>query len=236
MQNPGIHGVLIAGVLIGGAAGFASAHGEGDIGLLLRDGRIVTALADDEKGVFSQIGERVFVGEIDFVSNVGGSPGFFTTDGPTVPAGYSPFAAGSTIGYQTHGAILAWDGDGFGATGNRLRQIVIPNILEILSPTDQSVVDGFEYLYNGGEFDEHPDYAMLDASAAGIYLWKISFFARDGLGNRFASSDEVWVVFNFGLDEDDHELALEWAEKNIPSPGVLLPIAFGGLVASRRRR
>lgn len=212
------------------------AHGEGDIGLLLQGNRIVTAVADDDAGTFTDIGERVFAGEIDFVSNVGDDPGFFTTDGPGLPGGFTAFSPGTTISYQTNGAIKEWDGSTFVSTSNRLRQIVIPGVVEILSPTDGSVVPGFEYAYNGGEFDEHPDYAMLDDSSPGIFLWKIAFNATDEFGNLIASSDEVWVVFDFGLGEFEHELALEWAEKNIPSPGVLLPLAFGGLVASRRRR
>jgi hypothetical protein len=219
-----------------GPASHAMAHGEGDIGLLLSGDSIVTAVADDLAGTFADIGERVFAGEIDFVSNIGDAPGFFTTDGAGLPGGFSAFSPGTTIGYRTNGAILAWDGSTFGSTTNRLRQIVIPNIIEVLSPTDQSVVDGFEYLYNGGEFDEHPDYAMLDATAAGIYLWKIAFFANDPFGATIASSDEVWVVFNFGLDEEDHELALEWAEANVPTPGALAPLTMAGLIASRRRR
>lgn len=214
----------------------ATAHGEGDIGLLLDGGRIVTAVADDETGSFDEIGERVFGGEIDFVSNVGDGPGFFTTDGPTLPAGFSAFDAGTTISYQTNGAIQSWNGSGFVATGNRLRQILIPNVVEIVSPTDGSTVDGFEYTYNGGDFDEHPDYAMADASTAGIFLWKIQFSAIDASGSLIASSDEAWVVFNFGLSEDEHEAALEFAEGAIPTPMTLAPLAGLGLAAARRRR
>lgn len=211
------------------------AHGEGDIGLLLDGSRIVTAVADDESGSFDEIGERVFGGEIDFVSNVGDGPGFFTTDGPTLPGGYSPFAAGTTITYQTHGAIQAWNGSGFEATSNQLRQIAIPGVLEILSPVDDAIVNGFEYNYAGGEFDEHPDYALTEAGTAGIYLWKVSFSALDG-SNLLATSAETWVVFNYGLSEAEHEEALEFAEANIPAPGALAVLSATGLLAARRRR
>lgn len=233
------HADLTRMAVVLAVAGLASpvlAHGEGDIGLLLQGNRIVTAVADDEAGTFADIGERVFAGEIDFVSNVGDDPGFFTTDGAGIPGGFSAFSPGKTISYQTNGAIMEWDGSTFVSTSNQLRQIVIPGVIEILSPTDGSVVPGFEYSYNGGEFDEHPDYAMLDDSARGIFLWKIAFNATDEFGDLIASSDEVWVVFDFGLGEFEHELALEWAEKNIPSPGVLVPLAIGGLAAARRRR
>lgn len=211
------------------------AHGEGDIGLLLDGSRIMTSIADDESGAFEEIGERVFGGEIDFVSNVGDGPGFFTTDGPTLPGGFSPFAAGTTITYQTHGAIRAWNGAGFEATSNQLRQIMIPGVLEILSPIDESIVGGFEYTYSGGEFDEHPDFALTESGTAGIYLWKMSFSALDG-SSVIATSDETWVVFNYGLSEAEHEEALEFAEANIPAPGVLAVLSAAGLCAARRRR
>ena len=214
----------------------ALAHGEGDIGLLLDGNRIVTAVADDETGAFNDIGERVFAGEIDFASNLGDGPGFFTTDGPTLPGGFSAFAAGTTISYQTNGAVRAWNGAGFESTTNRLRQILISNVVEIVSPLDDSVVDGFEYGYEGGEFDEHPDYAMSEPAAAGIYLWKIQFEARDSGGSLIGTSDEAWVVFNFGLSEEQHEAALEFAESAIPSPMTVAPIALAGLLGARRRR
>jgi uncharacterized protein (TIGR03382 family) len=226
--------MVVLGV-VAAAAGIVWGHGEGDIGLLLDGDRIVTALADDESGEFTSIGERVFGGEIDFVSNVGDGPGFFTTDGPTLPGGFTPFAAGTTISYQTNGAIMAWDGASFVSTSNRLRQIQIPGVLEILSPTDGSVTPGFEYAYSGGDFDEHPDYAMEDGGTPGIFLWSVSFAASDGSG-VFATSDFAWVVFNFGMTEEEHELALEWAEANIPSPGALAALGLGLAAGSRRRR
>ena len=222
--------------LLAAPASIAFAHGEGDIGLLLSGNQIVTAIADDETGSFNEIGERVFGADFDFVSNLGDAPGFFTTDGPTLPGGFDAFAPGTTITYQTNGAIQAWNGSGFEATSNQLRQIVIPGIAEILSPTDNSVVGGFEYAYNGGDFDEHPDYAMTEAGNAGIYLWKVQFSALDASGSLIASSAEAWIVFNFGLDEDAHEAALEFAEGAIPTPMTLAPIAGLGLAASRRRR
>lgn len=214
----------------------AFAHGEGDVGLLLDGGRIVTAVANDETGEFADIGERVFGGEIDFVSNLGDGPGFFSTDGPTVPSGFDAFAAGTTISYRTNGAIRSWTGSGFDATSNRLRQILIPNVVEILSPTDDSSVDGFGFGYNGGDFDEHPDYAMENAGEAGIFLWKIQFEARDAAGSLIAQSDEAWLVFNFGLSEAEHEAAIEFAEGAIPTPMTIAPLAGLGLAAARRRR
>lgn len=216
-------------------AGLAFA-GEGDIGLLVQDNRIVTSVANDETGAFEDIGERVFGADIDFVSNLADSPGFFTTDGPTVPGGFSTFSVGSTVSYRTNGALLAWDGAGFVATDNRLRQIVVPNVLEILSPTDGSVVDGFEYTYGGGEFDEHPDYAMTDGAQSGIYLWNITFTASDANGNAYGDSSNIFVVFNFGLSEEEHEAAIAFVETIIPAPGAAVPLAMAGLIGMRRRR
>jgi len=186
------------------AASFAFADGEGDVGLLLDGDRIVTAVANDLDGTFADVGERVFGAELDFVSNLGDAPGFFTTDGPTLPGGFSPFAAGTTITYQTNGAVTAWNGAGFESTSNRLRQIQIPGVVEILSPVDDAIVDGFEYTYSGGDFDEHPDYG-LSSDAAGIYLWEITFAARDASGLLLGETESLFVAFNNGLSEEEHE-------------------------------
>ncbi len=210
--------------------------GEGDIGLLVQNGRIVTSVADDETSEFEEIGERVFGGDIDFVANLGDGPGFFTTDGPTLPAGFLSFMPGSTITYRTNGALRAWNGAEFVSTANQLRQIVVPGVLEILTPTDGSSVDGFEYTYAGGDFDEHPDYALADGSAAGIFLWDITFSATDAGGNAYGDSANVFVVFNFGLSEAEHDAAIAYAKTIIPAPGAGASLAVAGLLASRRRR
>lgn len=226
----------IAILTVAAATAPVLAHGEGDVGLLVQNGKIVTAVANDETGVFEDIGERVFGAELDFVSNLGDEPGFFTTDGATLPVGFQTFAVGSTVSYRTHGSLQAWNGSEFVSTSNQLRQILIPNVVEILTSTDGSDVDGFEYDYNGGEFDEHPDYALADGSQTGIFLWNISFGAVGPDGSVLSRSDTISIVFNFGESEEEHEAALEFAESIIPAPGVVAPLAFAGVLATRRRR
>ena len=68
---------------------------------------------------------------------------------------------------------------------------------------------GFEYAYNGGDFDEHPDYAMTEAGNAGIYLWKVQFSALDASGSLIASSAEAWIVFNLNFVGKNPEIGEE---------------------------
>lgn len=220
---------------IGAAFTMTHAH-EGDIGLLLIDGQIVTAVADDVTGGFDDIGERVFGAEmLDTGASIfGDEPGFFTTDGPTNTFG--AFSAGTTIGYNTIAALRVWDGSDFDQIATpRLGQDAFGNVIE--TPDTDQVVAGHSFLYSGGEFDEHPDYLLLGDTAPGIYLWQIEFFANDGSGGLIDESETIFVVFNFDVDDDEHDRSIEWVVVNlVPTPGSLGVLAFGALAASRRRR
>ena len=60
--------------------------------------------------------------------------------------------------------------------------------------------------------------------------------ANAGATNAYGDSESVFVVFNFGLSEAEHEAAIAYAESIVPAPGVLAPLAFAGALATRRRR
>lgn len=73
---------------------------------------------------------------------------------------------------------------------------------------------------------------MLNDDLVGIYLLEVRF----GMSG-FVTSAPAWIVFNYGLDEEEHGLAVEWVEENlVPAPGVPALLGLGGLVAGRRRR
>ncbi len=217
-------------VVLASVAGIASAGELGDVGLVLQNGQLITGLADDVAGTIDDLGERVFAGELTFDNlsgfAVGDDPGFFTNSGAGI-------AVGSTIRYDTVAALRQWTGFGFGGTIASLLQI--QGLSTIVTPTVDEVVAGYGYTYNGGDFDEHPDYA-LDGSN-GIYLWQVEFELLDPTGNLVDRTDTIYIVFNYGLSDTELDLAIEYVETNIiPAPGAAALLGLGGLAAARRRR
>lgn len=227
--------VWIGLIGMGSLAGAAAGHGEGDIGLLWNGSSIITAVANDEDGSFAHLGEFVFAADLTDVGGglIGGdAPGFFTTDGPTNPVG--AFDVGTVLSYQTMGALRAWNGSDFSAiAGPRLAQDAQGQT--ILTPLTDTVVDGFGWTYTGGAFDNHPDYALIDPEV-GIFLWEIRFTATAASGAELDTTESVFVVFNNGLSELEHEAAIEWVETNLPAPGALALLGMGGALAARQRR
>lgn len=213
------------------ATGVASAHGEGDVGLLLDGSTITTVLASDEAGDTADAfgaSQRVFEGEFD-------NSGF--ADGPgTYTNSFGGFSAGTFIGYNNVGPLLAWDGTSFVSTTNALDQIVGPIVRT--TPGTDTTTEGFRFQYLGGEYDEHPDLQLTDAGLTGVYLWSVEFFLSDAStgGSTLASSETVYLVLNYGMDEDVHEAAIEYAEGLVPAPAGCAVLALGGLAGIRRRR
>ena len=216
-------------------AGAAHGHGEGDIGLLWNGFNIVTAVANDEDGTFADLGEFVFAAELEDLGGgfIGGdAPGFFTTDGPTNTVG--AFDIGTEISYQTMAALRVWNGSDFSGIANpQLAQDAQGDT--ILTPLADMVVDGFGWTYNGGDFDEHPDYGLVNPET-GIFLWEIQFTATAATGAHLDTTQSLFVVFNNGESEEMHEEAIEWVEKNLPAPSGLALLGMGGALAARRRR
>ena len=221
---------------VAGVAGGVSAGELGDVGLLFQNGQLITALGDDVDESFSDIGERVFGAEMSFdgANWSGDDPGFFTNDDTSRPNADGGIAVGSNIAYETVAALRQWDGSTFTTTSAQLAQI--QGLDTILTPTTDSIVGGYDYDYAGGAFDEHPDYAIVGGDA-GIYLWQIDFILSDASGNELDRSDTAFLVFNAGIDDPTFDLALEYVENVIvPAPGAFGALAFGGLLAARRRR
>lgn len=219
-----IAGLAAIGALAAGAMG----HDEGDYGLVVIDGKIVTGIGDHDSGTISHIGERVFAAEMSkaFGSIYADEPGIFVQAGT--------FAPGTGIGFNILAALRVWD------TVNQdfFTVSAVPMTIEfgpasVTTPASDSLVSGFNIMYGGGEFDEHWDFLLPSDVDLGIYLLEIQFAVTDP---GIAASDAIWTVFNYGLDEDEHELAIEWVEKNlVPAPGSALALLGLGLMGRRRR-
>ena len=221
---------IMTGAALCGVAGMAVADG-GDYGLLIQDGRVVTGVGDHGDQTITNIGERVFAADMDLIGSnwAADEPGIFILPG-SMPDGVG-------VGFVLEAALRRWDGVGSVDFTDIPSQAMTLEFgpLSATTPMVDTDVFGFSIAYDATSpdgFDEHWDF-LLDASAgAGIYLLQLRFTV-DG----FQDSLSVWTVFNAGLDETAHDLAIDYVETVIvPAPGVLALAGLGGLLAGRRRR
>lgn len=215
-------------------AGAAHAH-EGDVGLAISSGRIVTGIVEEIAPGVEVVapGQRVFAGEL---ADVGGlifseEPGLFTTAGT--------FPANSSLAFTIHGQLRSWNGSDFGVIpAERILIELGPDAR--LTPTTDTLLSGFAFdVGPTGGFDEHYNFTLQDglggnSPANGVYLLTLSLSSgADGI----APSEPFYLVLNFGLAELVHDAAVEYAENFIvPAPGAAAALMGLGLLASRRRR
>jgi len=226
----------IALISVVGFAGSAFAGELGDVGFVLENGQLNTVVADDVDENWDPTPERVFGAEMAFdgTNFLADEPGFFINDDDTRPNADSNIEVGSTLRYNTVAAVQEWDGSAFVASNAQIAQI--QGLDTIFTPTTDSVVAGFDYIYGGGAFDEHPDFGLVNGGA-GLYLLQLQFFLDDASGNALDATDTIFLVFNAGLDDTIFDEGIEYVEDVlVPTPGAAGVLAMGGLLATRRRR
>jgi hypothetical protein len=216
--------VCVAGL----AAGEAWAHA-GDIGLTIRNARIVTGASVELNGDETVLpGHRVFGGEL---SEFGGVP-FTDEPGLAEPDGVFP---GSNLGFDFAGAVQWWDGDKFDP-GNLSPSLMTLTFgpAEATSPVDDVVAPGFAIPVGPGPFDEHYEFALGDPADDGIYLLALNFWSDQG---DIAPAKTTWIVFNWNGEEAEHDEAIDWVRENyVPAPGSGVAALLSIVVLGRRRR
>ncbi len=220
-------GRVLSVCLMGVAGATAFGHGENaDYGLVVQNGRMVVGLGNHDTGEVTDLGERVFAAEMSFNGSVvaADEPGIFIRAGE--------FAPGTGIGFDLLAALRVWN-----VSEQHFNDVAPePMTLEfgpnsVSTPMIDGVVSGFNILYDGSVFDEHYEHLLPGSVAAGIYLLQLRFTATDP---GVAASESIWTVFNYGMDEAEHEAAIEWAELNVPAPAT--GMLAGVLVLAMRRR
>ncbi|MBL8757242.1 MAG: hypothetical protein JNK35_02290 [Phycisphaerae bacterium] len=196
------------------SAGFvtepARGHHEGDIGLGLSGGRIVT-------GVFSQAGfvpgRRVFGAEFGaLVPNFTDDPGFDSLSGT--------FPAGSSIGFSIRAGLRAWDGQAFAGPIPESRiSVDFSGLGPVLSPLDDAPVPGFALpVSSSGQWHRHLQFTLAAPAADGVYLLELTL---EGSAPEVGASRPFWLVFNQNRPEEEHDAAIDWVLDNLasdPSP------------------
>jgi hypothetical protein len=190
-----------------------------DIYVQSLNGALFTGGWDHETGEIVAPELRVFEAEF------GVDPTFpFSTDEP----GIGSNLVGTTLTMNLLAGLSAWNGNGFETTSSYL--------LASYGGQDAFSTTGgaFSFLVSEG-LDLHPEYTLLAAGNAdpsnGIYLAAFTF-SSVGL----ADSETLYVVFNLGMSEEDHEAATMWVESNlVPAPSALALIGVVGVLRRRRR-
>jgi hypothetical protein len=205
------------------ACSFASADEEHyDIGVWNDSGTLMTGGFDHDTETLAVQNLRVFEAEF------GEDPTFpFSTDEPGIGgvAADIGLMEGSIIEMNVSASLGVWTGSGFNyGTSNSM------NI--DYGPTSVDTLTGgmLEFLVTD-DFDLHPIWSVNSQAAPGAYLVELTA-AMTG----YQTSENFYVVFNLGLDEEAYETSVDWVNDNlVPAPGVLALLGMGGLAVRRRR-
>ncbi|MEQ9096235.1 MAG: hypothetical protein RIE32_08235 [Phycisphaerales bacterium] len=196
---------------------------EGDIGLKIVDGRIVTGIVEDGPGgEFVVPGERVFAAEMfEFGGRIyADEPGLFAA------AGEFP---DSDLVFDFASPVQRWNGAGFESATQTFTLEFGP--LSATSPLAGSA-PGFGIGVGPAGFDEHYDFYLNDAET-GVYLLALDLSSSEaGIGSALTT----YLVFNNGEDEGVHDAAIHYVEDVIiPAPASLAVLGLGALAMRRRR-
>lgn len=219
----------VSAVILTGVCGLGVAH-EGDYGLLLDNGVVLTGIGDHGAQVINDIGERVFAAEMLPV----GSNWFADEPGIFIAANSMPDGVG--VGFVLEAALRRWDGTGavdFSSIPSQAMTLEF-GPLSVTTAASDGDVAGFSIAYDATSpagLDEHFDFLLDAAAGEGIYLLQMRFTVEG-----FTDSLSTWTVFNAGLGEDLHGAAIEYVESSfVPAPGAVVLLA-AGLVGVPRRR
>lgn len=196
-------------------------------------GSTVIPLSDDQRVFGAELGEhdpgQPFMTE---------DPGFLSEDGAF------PGGSGQWLGFNVLAGLAFWNGSGFsGVPSSETLQLTVGSQSVIVAG---GAVSGFDFAQIGpsGGLHQHMTFELLGSDgnpipgdgvepSPGVYLLELELTTTIG---SVASSAPIWIVFNNGDSEENHEAAVAWAERNLvpePTSALLLP---AGAILRRRLR
>lgn len=217
-------GILLAGALVSSAI----AHDD-DVGVGVDNGVITTWSG----GELYLAPNRVFAGELVFDAGLG----LPTADEPGYASVNQPALAGRALSFDLVGALHKWSGgpDGNFDAVSPVRLGLGSDELDldfVLTPTDDETITGHVLAF-AGDFDFHFD-MRLQADEQGIYLFAMRL---SNPGGPLDASLPYYFVLNYGLDEAEHDAAIEYVtDRIVPAPASSAALLLGTIAAMRRRR
>jgi hypothetical protein len=181
----------------------------------------------------------------DFQEDLG-DPYFISDPGFNALAG--ALTPGSTFGTQSIlGDLLYWNGAGsvaFGAVpDDEALQLSFGSNSRTISSAS-GVQAGFNFggpVTGDGSYHKHLNATLLGGTGVttptgGIYLIGLTM-----VNSALTTADPIWIVYNNGLEEGMHDLAIDWVQANlvaVPEPLTitLTWISVLGMVSVLRRR
>jgi hypothetical protein len=217
------------------ACGTSAALGHEDIVPYQLSGQLVTGGHDDEEGT-NHVVQRVFgydFGEVLANTYVIGDPGF---NNGSFAVGVFPgnglLPVQRTLGFELLTNLSYWDGS------DPVTFAAAP--LNVALALENPVEGGSVLVSGSGITGDEPVIQSTGASGRvhrhlisrlnftdgtnpdepnapdGIYLVGLKLLLPD---SGLADSDPIYLVYNNGLDEDEHDLAMDWVQTNlVPEP------------------
>ena len=191
-------------------------------------GRITTSGIDiDTADQFP--GLRAFgadLGEFPAPPGFGDEPGFFSTT----------LTPGAAIGFDVVDGLRAWNGSDFGSLASESLEISKGSDSVVVPTTDGGFAPGFVIATAdaSGGIHDHVEFALSPSASTGVFLVSMRLWT-DAPG--IDASETIWIVLNSGMDEEDHDAAIEWVESTlVPAPSALALLALGATPGIRRHR
>lgn len=196
MQRYFTHAALLAGAL---GAGHAAAQHEGDILLLVDQGRITTN---------SFVG-GVAAPECSFLATLGAGD---QTNNPGFDFAGGTFPTGSSLGFTLTGAYHVWQDGSFAAIPAEWAELSWGPLGPVSTPASDTPVDGFTLgVSSGGEFHYHYKIALKGPNAPGVYLLTMTMWSTSG---SIAESEPIYLLLNNDMDQATLDLAAGWWADN----------------------
>ncbi|HPD29695.1 MAG TPA: hypothetical protein PLL20_06850 [Phycisphaerae bacterium] len=196
-------------------------------------GSTVVPLSDRERVFGAEFGEddpaQPFMTE---------DPGFLSEDGAF------PGGSGHWLGFNALSGLAFWNGSGFaGVPAFESLQITVGS-QSVNVANDPAGGFNFAQIGAGGGLHQHMTFELLGSDgnpipgdgvepSPGIYLLELELTTTM---SDVVSSAPIWIVFNNGDSEANHEAAAAWVENNlVPEPLSALLLVAGALPCRRRR-
>jgi hypothetical protein len=204
MKNRCLIASLIASII---ALPAAAQHA--DILVTVESGRLQVAAIDKATGTITPT--NVFAADLGET----GIPHYI--DEPGLDAEAATLPPGSTLGFTVIGPLLRWDGASFvptDAEGCAEGETMTIQYVTLLRETACADVPGFALAVQpDGGFHKHYVFGVQPGSNGVIDsdVYALQFTLRSS-DPAIAGSDPVWIVFNDGMTEEDHDAAIAFLE------------------------